>query len=221
MIELKQIKLDVAKTGHITNSYLIYDTEKKNGVLIDPGYDEKLLINTIDGLGLTIKYIVITHAHGDHMGALEKVRNHYNSQVVINKYDMDALLNIEENYAEFVGVNKQYIDEKYIKTVTDGEILEDGDINLEIIHTPGHTKGCICIYEKNLNVLLTGDTLFFNCYGRCDLNGGSFEDMVTSLKKLYSRFKDIKIYPGHDKVVNIDDTAKRIRLLVAINGGEI
>lgn len=72
--------------------------------------------------------------------------------------------------------------------------------------------------EKNSNSLFTGDTIFCDCYGRCDLVSGSFEDMVLSLRKIFSRFEDIMIYPGHDKSVNIKSAKKRIRLLIAMKG---
>lgn len=221
MVKLKEIQIDVANSGHITNSYLIYDTEIKNAVLIDPGDNPEFIIEQIKKLDLELNYIVITHAHGDHIGALEKVRDYFNSKVIIHKYDINALLGFEENYSDHIGVKQQNIDINNIVGVEDNQIIKDKNIEFEIIHTPGHTKGCICIYEKNLNVLFTGDTLFYNCYGRCDLNGGSFDDMASSLRKLYNRFDNIKIYPGHDKVVNIADTTKRIRLLIAINGGEL
>ncbi|MEG2348880.1 MAG: MBL fold metallo-hydrolase [Clostridia bacterium] len=221
MTNVEKIKVDIAGSGHITNSYLVYDSETKEGVLIDPGYDEKKIINQIIKSNIDVKYIIITHAHADHIGALEKVQEYTNSKIIINKYDLAALLNLEENYSEILGVRKQNIKSEDVISVEDGYSFSISNMEFEIIHTPGHTSGCICIFEKDSNILFTGDTLFYNCYGRCDLESGDFNKMVDSLKKIYSRFSNIMIYPGHDNAVNIDDTLKRIRLLVALNGGKI
>lgn len=221
MIKVEKIDIDIANSGHITNSYIIFSTNSKKAILIDPGDNANLLIETIDRLNKTIEYIIITHAHGDHIGAVEEVRNYYDSKIVIGRYDKGSLIGNEESYSKMLGVKEQNINLDNILAVDDGYIVSCGDIELEVIHTPGHTKGGICLYEKSLNILFTGDTLFYNCYGRCDLFGGNFDDMVLSLRKIYDRFLDVTIYPGHDKIVNINDTKKKIRLLVAINGGKI
>lgn len=117
-----------------------------------------------------------------------------------------------------LGVEKQHINNEDIIEVKDGYKFNILSMQFEIIHTPGHTLGSICIYEKNTSSLFTGDTIFCDCYGRCDLYSGDFSDMVSSLRKLFNRFEDVMIYPGHDKEVKIDSAKRKIRLLVALKG---
>ena len=220
MINVEKIEVDVASCGHITNCYLLYN-ENRNGILIDPGYDENKIIEYVNKFNVKVEYIVITHAHGDHMGALEAVQKYTNSKIIVHKNDYNALLSKEENYNEMLGVKNQYLNEDDIITVYDGYLIEIDELKFEIIHTPGHTSGCICIYEINNNMLFTGDTIFSDSYGRCDLFSGDFDKMVESLKKLFERFDDVKIHPGHGEVVNIKIAKRYIRMLMAMKGIQI
>ncbi len=220
MINIDLIEIDVADSGHITNTYIIYD-EKNVAIVIDPADKAEKILNVITNKKLNLKYAIITHAHGDHIGALEKLQKECNCKILINECDKESLLGISENYCEMLGVNQQVLDKNNILSIKDGDIIKCSDMLFEIIHTPGHTKGSICIYEKNLNVLFTGDTIFEDCYGRCDLYSGDFESMILSLRKLFKRFNSIQIYPGHGKIVDIESAKKRIRLLIAMKGIEL
>lgn len=217
MVNVEKIEIDVANQGHITNTYLIYDDEN-NAILIDPADNSGKIIDVITRKKVSIKYVVITHAHGDHIGALEEIVNFTHAKILVHTLDKEALINRAENYCEMLGVKEQNINENDILEVNDKDNFKIGNIDIEIIHTPGHTAGSICILEKNSNMLFTGDTIFCDCYGRTDLYSGNFSDMVKSIKKLFDRFSDIIIYPGHDKNVNIESTKKRIRLLIAMKG---
>lgn len=218
MVHIELLEIDVADSNHITNTYILYD-ENKNAVIIDPADKYDKISSVLENKKLNVKYIFVTHAHADHIGALEKVKEYTKSKIVVHINDKEALLGNVENYSAMLNVKKQYIKDDDILTVKDGDIINVSDeISLEIIHTPGHTGGAICIYENNKNVLFTGDTLFWDCYGRCDLYSGNFESMVNSLRKLFNRFNNITIYPGHENVVNIDSAKKRIRLLLAMKG---
>lgn len=206
--------------GHITNTYLVYDEcqGKKEGILIDPADNAQKIINEIEKNKVNVKYIVVTHAHGDHIGALEKLIGYTKAKVLIHFSDKEALTNIDNNYSEMLGVEKQHINNEDIIEVKDGDKFTLLSMQFEIIHTPGHTLGSICIYENTTNSLFTGDTVFCDCYGRCDLYSGDFSNMVSSLRKLFNRFEDVMIYPGHDKEVKIDSAKRKIRLLVALKG---
>lgn len=216
-ISIEKIEVNVANRGHITNCYLIYD-KKRNGIIIDPGYDENKIIDTIKKNEVNVKYIILTHAHGDHIGAVCAVQKYTNAYVMIHEDDYLALIGKCENYSEMLGVDIQNLPLEKIQKIKEGNIFTNIDFELEIIHTPGHTAGSICIYLKEINALFTGDTVFADCYGRCDLFSGSFSSMVNSIKKIFERFDDVIIYPGHDKIVNIKKAKKYIRLLMAMKG---
>lgn len=214
MINIENIKVDVAGRGHITNSYIIYDDVEKEGVLIDPGYEYEKIIKTNVALGIKIKYIVLTHAHGDHMGALKEVYEYAKCPILIHENDYDMLIGKVESYSKFQGVALQDLTNCEIKKVKDGFTFRVGALNFDIIHTPGHTSGGICLFEKTSGSLFTGDTIFYDCYGRCDLATANFEDMVSSIKRIFDRFENIIIYPGHGISTNIEKTKKYIKLLL-------
>ena len=218
MINIEKIKVDVAGRGHITNAYIIYDDVEKEGVLIDPGYEAKKIISTIVNLKVSIKYIVITHGHGDHTGALKEVYEYTKCHVIIHKNDYYMLVGKIENYSRMQGITEQDLSNCEIVKIEDGFNFRVGVLNFEVIHTPGHTSGGICLYEKTSKSLFTGDTIFYDCYGRCDLVTSNFDDMVSSIKKLFNRFEDIMIYPGHGMSINIDKSKKYIRLLLKMKG---
>ncbi len=214
MINIENIKVDVAGRGHITNSYLIYDDIEKKGVLIDPGYESEKIIHTTVKLGIKIEYIVLTHAHGDHIGALKEVYEYSKCPILVHEKDYDMLIGKVESYSKFQGVALQDLSKCEIMKIKNGFSFKVGILNFEIIHTPGHTSGGICLFEKTSNSLFTGDTIFYNCYGRCDLKTANFDDMVNSIKMLFNRFDDIIIYPGHGKSININIAKKYIKILL-------
>ena len=219
MINIYKMEIDVSKEGHITNTYIVSDGNK--AIIIDPASDSERIINYIKENNLDVEYIVITHSHADHIGALEQVQKYTNAKVIVHKLDMKALLFEAENYSDMFNIKKQNIDLKDLILVEDGYRFKLNELSFEVIHTPGHTAGSICLYEEKSKVLFTGDTIFCDTYGRCDLYKGNFNDMLNSLKKLFERFSDIMIYSGHGENVNINIAKKKIKLLVAVKGYSI
>lgn len=174
------------------NTYIIYDEQTMDGVMIDPGGAADRLVSEAEGI--KIRYIIITHAHFDHIGALEKVADKFGAPVVIHELDAPSLTDTRYNLCTFAGVpeNRRGAD----KTVTDGETLKVGNIEFKFVHTPGHTRGGMCIFAGD-NHLITGDTLFKGTVGRTDFEGGDHMTLLKSVSKLAQLDDNIRIYPGH------------------------
>lgn len=213
LLEMYKLKLELGKTGHITNSYVLIDKETKNTILIDPSYNEEYIISILDKLDVNLKIIYLTHCHGDHIAALEGVYNRYKEEckILIHENDKYGIFDNEKNCKyildepNFINLSIEDID-----TVKECDNIVIGNISLEVIHTPGHTNGSSTLYIKDINALITGDTIFSDCHGRTDLKSGSMEDMKNSLDKLFTRFKSQTIYPGHGLSENIQNAKNRI-----------
>lgn len=219
MVNIEQIKVKINNLEHITNSYIVYD-ENKEAILIDPGDQKEVIISRIKNLNLNVKFIIITHVHADHIGALSDILKLYSCKVIIQVLDIDKLYDPTKNCSYI-------LDDMEIKNINDDLIIQIkdlykikvGSMEFELIHTPGHTNGSICIYEKNSKSLFSGDTIFENCYGRCDLYSSSFDDMLNSLRKIFDMYKideNITLYPGHGEITNLSKAKKKIKLLLKI-----
>lgn len=217
-MEICKLEINVANTGHITNSYIAYD-ETKKAILIDPADESEKIIKRIKELELNVEYIVLTHAHFDHVNALYDLKKYTDAKVLIHKNDFDMLIGKIDNVQEIFNSKTKYLNEDEITIVENGDSFNVGTLDYEIIHTPGHTAGSIIIYEKNNNVLFTGDTIFATSYGRCDLATSDFNKMKNSLNKVFDMFKndEITIYPGHGNKSDLKKTSKYIMLLLALN----
>ncbi|WFD12062.1 MBL fold metallo-hydrolase [Tepidibacter hydrothermalis] len=190
-----------------TNAYIIHDRHTLDAAVIDPGDNSKLLINYINKNNLNLTHIILTHHHYDHIGAVKDLKKEYNSDVLIHKKDLKGLKNPSINLSKQSNGKSISIDAD--KMVSNGSLIQIGNISLEVIHTPGHTKGGICLKAINQDIIFTGDTLFNDGIGRLDLPGGSEEDMINSIKNIISKWdNNIHVYPGHGN----GDTMKNIRL---------
>ncbi len=178
-----------------TNCYIIACNRTKSGAVVDPGDEAERIMQAVEKHGLRIEYIILTHGHFDHIGALAKVRGRTTAKVAIHKKDAHMLQDPGKSLAAFVGndYEKVYAD----MFLEDGVVLELGDLRLEVIHTPGHTRGGICI-KIGEDVLISGDTLFAGSVGRTDLPGGDFDTLIESIRtKILTLQQDTKVYPGH------------------------
>ncbi len=144
---------------------------------------------------MTPKIIILTHAHGDHIGAVKDFVEKYGTKVYIHKEDAEMLKDGNKNFSKILtGKSMSIIPDVELE---DKDEIKLGDLNFEIIHTPGHTRGGICI--KVENIMMTGDTLFNKSIGRTDFPGGSFEEIIQSIKeKIFKYDDDTVIYPGHN-----------------------
>lgn len=177
-----------------TNCYILYDPETKEAAVIDPADEDVKIIDTIKNYNLKVKYIIVTHAHIDHILALDKVSQYTNASLVIHSDDKDALNNDVFNLATFF--NAKSPSKKADILVKNGDVLHLGENNLKIIHTPGHNRGSMCIHVDD--ILISGDTLFNQSIGRTDYYGGNFDTLINSIKKrLFVLDDNTKVYPGH------------------------
>lgn len=177
------------------NSYILTCEESKESVVVDPGGESEDTIKALTEENLDLKYIVLTHGHGDHIGGVLDLREKYNVPVLIHLNDEELINDSEKNLSVMLPMKDTSF--KSDKNVTDGDIIHFGNIELEVIHTPGHSQGCICL--KSGNDILTGDTLFKGSIGRTDLYGSSTqEDLVDSVnRKIMIYGDDVNLHPGH------------------------
>jgi len=187
--------LEHLQVGHLAaNCYIIADEKSKDAAIIDPGGDAEKILNVITREQLTVKYIFLTHGHGDHIAALKEVKDATNAKIAIHELDAPMLCLPEQNLSIFFG--EGFTQPSADVKLRGSEKLNIGDLVLKVIHTPGHTPGGISIQVDN--IIFTGDTLFAGSIGRTDFPGGSFDELITSIKeKLLTLGDGTKIFPGH------------------------
>lgn len=176
------------------NCYIIYSEDSKEGLVIDPGGDADRILKIIKDNKIQISKIILTHGHGDHIGAVPSLKKELNIPVLIHEDDLDMLEDSNINLSSNMIVGS--IEIKPDVLLKDGDIVRLEDHNIEVIHTPGHTPGGICL--KIDKYLFSGDTLFKGSIGRTDFEGGSFDQIIKSIKeKLLVFDDDTVILPGH------------------------
>ncbi|EGY33540.1 carboxy- protease [Aggregatibacter actinomycetemcomitans serotype e str. SC1083] len=191
-------------TAFQQNCSLIWDN-KKNAAIIDPGGEADKLIKRIEELDLNLQTILLTHGHLDHVGAAEKVKQHFNVPILGSNskddYWFKGLPQQSEKFGMLFEVAAfepdRWLDEE-------GEILHIGDFTFEVLHLPGHTPGHIGFIEHQKRVAFTGDVLFKSGIGRTDFPGGSYDEIIASIReKLYLLDDDMVIVPGHGPYTTI------------------
>lgn len=211
---IEQLEIDVVDSGHITNCYIVWDKDTKEATIIDPADKAETIQKRIKELNLKVKYIALTHAHKDHTIALEELIKKYNVKVIASVQEKEMLQARVDDCSKVFGITQQANNINDFILLENNEEFKLGNLQIRIINTPGHTKGSACYYIESENILITGDTLFSNCFGRCDLASASIEDMIKSLCVLYKNYSEVYIYPGHGEtqilVKDTYDIVKRI-----------
>ncbi len=176
-----------------TNSYVVTD-DNGDCVLIDAPDDAEYILEQIGSLGMTLKKILLTHGHFDHIGAVADLVEKTECEVYIHPNDLDKLKEGDAMVGRFFGASgfKPFHN---AATFEDGDIIKEGDLEFKVVHTPGHTSGSCCFIIENS--MFTGDTLFRRSIGRTDMPDGNYELMKRSLEKLYDLDGELVIYPGH------------------------
>ncbi len=182
-----------------SNCYIVGSESNKEGVIIDPGADAKEILKNVKDLGLDIKFIVLTHGHIDHTGAVKEAKKATGAEVAIHTDDAKSLQ--EQLLGKLFGLSypppppPDWL-------LKDGDSIDISDSHFLVIHTPGHTPGGICLLGER--VVFSGDTLFNYGIGRTDMPGGSYSQLMNSIHtKLMILPDNTTVYPGHGPATTI------------------
>jgi len=188
-----------------SNCYIIYDDKEKLGAVIDPGDDADIILTKVKEMDVEIKYILATHGHFDHIGAVAELKTALGADFLAHQDDF-FFIEDGKNAALRWGVHIQQ-PPKPDRFIEDGDKIKIGKFEFKVIHTPGHSPGGVCfLYDR---ILFGGDTLFQGSIGRTDFRKGSFEDLKNSIRKrLYSLPDDTIVYTGHGPPTTIGDEKK-------------
>ena len=158
---LKRLKIENSISSY-TNCYIVVDENKKEAMVIDPAGECEKILDMLNILGVNLKYIYLTHCHSDHTGALEELREKTGAKLLIHRIESENLKDKNINLSTELGIKNVEIEAD--ARVDDGDILHVGDIELKVIHTPGHTNGGSSLYIEKEKIVFTGDTIFKGTY---------------------------------------------------------
>lgn len=183
------------------NCYLYACPQTREAVIIDPGDEPERILETIQELKLTPKYIINTHGHIDHICAIDAVSEVYPVPLAI--HPDDVFMYTDERMASLFGLSAPLVKRQPDILLHEGDRISFGSLTLEVLYTPGHTPGGICLLSSPYCVF-SGDTLFHRSIGRTDLPGGNYEQLVQSIhEKLYTLDDDLVVFPGHGEPTTI------------------
>ncbi len=177
-----------------TNCFLVAQDVGQACVIIDPGDEDEKIIERIDTNNLTPSAILLTHGHGDHIGAVEPLRDKYKIPLYVGIGDEPLLASPSANMSAIFGHSIQCRAAEH--SISDSDVLKIGNMEFVVFATPGHSPGGVCYYTGNR--LFCGDTLFYGSIGRTDLPGGSHSQLISSIQKsILSLPEDTICFPGH------------------------
>jgi len=183
-------KLVVGSFG--ANCYLLGCENSSSGVVIDPGDEVERILQKIREMEINVKKIILTHGHPDHIAGANALKEATGATVMMNPLDTEIANSRILNMMLGIKNDSRFEPDEEL---LDGQKIVTGDICLEVLHTPGHSRGSVCLVGDGY--IFTGDLLFAGGIGRCDLPGGDESQMAESLRKIIKLDEDIKVYPGH------------------------
>lgn len=201
------------------NNYLIIDEISKEAALIDCSAVDDDIRAELESQGATLKYILLTHGHFDHIAGIRQgqtpppiplPQGAGEPHVLMHKNDQGWVDKVN-HYLPMMGMPEMTVP-KIDRYIEDGDIIKLGNLEIKVIHTPGHTQGGVCFYVNGS--LFSGDTIFRESVGRCDLEGGNFEQIVESIEnKIFTLPPETLIYPGHGKMTSVEWEKEHNRFL--------
>ena len=183
------------------NCYIAICEETNHAAIIDPGDDEQKILDFIRKTGVKVTHILLTHGHSDHIAAVAPVQRATQARILVHR-DEAPLLDLAEELSQMFGlrVPEPFKVDEYFQ---DGDVITTGNSEFKVISTPGHSPGSVCFLTGQ--DLLAGDTLFRNSIGRTDLPGGSYYDLIRSIKgKLFKLDGATRVLPGHGPSTTIE-----------------
>lgn len=197
-----RLKVEQLVLGPVsTNCYFALNQETKELLIIDPADQPERIFQKVAQMEGTPVAVLLTHGHFDHISAAEAVRDRYDIPVYACPLETEMLWEPSVNMTQYYG---RPVSMKADKMPSDLEVFEAAGFKVQMIFTPGHTKGSCCYYFKDEDVLFSGDTLFHGSVGRTDFPGGSSAQIVESLHRLVDALpEDTAVYPGHDTSTTI------------------
>jgi len=177
-----------------SNCYIVGDETNKEGMIIDPGAEANRILKNVNDLGLEITFIMLTHVHMDHIGALKEVKEATDAEFAVHADDAESLqMRPSSDMSPFFSPQPPPLPDRLLKG---GDSIDIGNLHFIVLHTPGHTPGCICLLGEG--VVFSGDTLFNFGIGRTDFPGGSYSQIMNSIHtKLMILPDNTVVCPGH------------------------
>lgn len=195
---MKIIQLEVGYLG--TNCYIVYDENTLQAAIIDPGGSADKILKIVEQENLAVEMIINTHGHADHISGNSEIKKATGAPILIHKDDAVMITNAHSNLSVYVGNGME--SEPADRLLSDGDNIKLGSILFTVVHTPGHTPGGICLIANN--EVFCGDTIFYESIGRTDFPGGSYRQLIQSIKdKLMTLNDEVNLYPGHGPATTV------------------
>lgn len=186
----------VVVTEFMTNCFILCDEASKEAVIIDPGGEGRKILGEVEKMGATVKAVIITHAHVDHIGALKDIKDALGPDIMLHKAEL-PVLKTASRMGRLFGISIADPPEPD-RFLAEGDKVSCGDTTLSVLETPGHSPGGISLVTSDGKYCFAGDSLFAGSIGRTDLPGGDYCTLIESIKtKLIPLGDDVKVFTGH------------------------